>query len=249
MRDALLYADRIREFSEQHAPHSNIFLCVPYTLLSIMAEKLKSTHITVASQNVHWLERGAATGEISPSMVRDTGATMVEIGHSERRAQYGETDERVNAKVMAALRNDLRPLVCIGDTLEDKEEGRATDKLAAQLRAAFHQVKPHQAERVLVAYEPVWAIGESGSPASPDLANRMHTHIKAVLAEIFGEQSAARIPVLYGGSVNRENAPQFVRQKPVDGIFIGRASWQADSFIAIISTIETYLHEQASTAS
>ncbi len=222
MRDAMLYTDKIREFCSRQHPNSNIFICVPFTVLYAVTEKLKDSQITVASQNVHWLDRGAATGEISPLMIKDAGATMVAIGHAER-----------------------RPLVCIGETVQDKEMGLTTEKLTSQLKIAFHEVDPKHAENILVAYEPVWAIGESGSPASPEYADQVHAHIKNVLMEIFGAQVAASIPVLYGGSVNPQNALPLIGQAHIDGLFIGRAAWKVDGFIDIISMVEEFLREKS----
>lgn len=244
IRDANLYADQLKNYCDRQHPVSNPFICVPYTLLYILAERLKGTPVTVASQNVHWLNRGAATGEISPLMIKDTGATMVEIGHSERRAMFAETDMMVNAKVKAVLQNGLRPLVCIGETSQDKEMGLTIEKLTSQLKIAFHEVDPKHAGKILVAYEPVWAIGESGSPASPEYANQVHAHIKNVLAEIFGAQAAAEIPVLYGGSVNPQNARPLIGQAHIDGLFIGRAAWTANGFIDIISVVEEFLRDR-----
>ncbi len=241
MRDAMLYTDKIRDFCIRQQPNSNIFICVPFTVLYAVTEKLKGSQITVASQNVHWLDRGAATGEISPLMIKDAGASMVEIGHSERRAMFAETDMMVNAKVKAVLQNDLRPLVCIGETTQDKEMGLTIEKLTSQLKIAFHEVDPKHAGKILVAYEPVWAIGESGSPASPEYADQVQAHIKNVLAEIFGAQAAAEIPVLYGGSVNPQNALPMIGQAHIDGLFIGRAAWNVDGFIQIISMVEEFI--------
>ena len=240
IRDANLYADQLKDYCDRQHPVSNIFICAPYTLLYILSERLKNTPVTVASQNAYWLNRGAATGEISALMIKDAGAGMVEIGHSERRAMFAETDMMVNAKVKAVLQNGLRPLVCIGETTQDKEMGLTIEKLTSQLKIAFHEVDPKHAGKILVAYEPVWAIGESGSPASPEYADQVHTHIKNVLTEIFGAQAAAEIPVLYGGSVNPQNALSLIGQEHIDGLFIGRAAWNVDGFIDIISMVEEF---------
>ena len=243
MRDAMDYANELKQFCSQEKPESNIFICVPFTVLYTVCEKLKNTPVQIASQNVHWLERGAATGEISAPMVKDTGATMVEIGHSERRAMFGENDAAVNAKVKATLQHSMRPLVCIGETAEDKNMGVAIEKLAYQIKIAFKDVSPDQADKLLVAYEPVWAIGESGSPASPDYASHVHAEIKKVLCRLFGEETGNAIPVLYGGSVNQQNALSLIGVPNIDGLFIGRAAWKAEGFIAIIKMVEAYLAE------
>jgi triosephosphate isomerase len=244
MRDALDYAEELKQFCEQENPDINIFICVPFTVLYAVCDKLKDTPIQVASQNVHWMERGAATGEISPLMVKDTGTTLVEIGHSERRAMFGETDATVNAKVKAILQYGMRPLVCIGETADDKNMGVAIEKLAYQVKIAFKDVSADQANQLLVAYEPVWAIGESGSPASPEYASQVHTEIKQILCSLFGEQTGAAIPVLYGGSVNPQNALSLIGMPNIDGLFIGRAAWQAEGFTGIIKMVEAYLAKQ-----
>lgn len=238
MSDAMQYADRLREYCRNEQPSANIFICVPFTVLHAVAEKLKDTPIRVASQNVHWLERGAATGEISPLMIQDAGASMIEIGHSERRSMFAETDLMVNAKVIATLQNGLTALVCIGETAQDKTLGVTLEKLANQIKVAFHSVRPEYAQRILVAYEPVWAIGDSGSPATPEYANAIHEKIRLVLQDVFGEPSGKSIPILYGGSVNPRNALPLISMPAIDGLFIGRSAWNVEGFINIITMAE-----------
>jgi triosephosphate isomerase len=244
MSDAMQYSDQLREFCLTQKPSSNIFICVPFTVLYAVAQKLKDTPVRVASQNVHWLERGAATGEISPLMVKDTGASMIEIGHSERRSMFAETDLTVNAKVIATLKNGLDALVCIGETAQDKELGVTFERLANQIKIAFHEVGPEHASHILVAYEPVWAIGESGSPAAPEYADEIHEKIHGVLREVFGEQAGGSIPVIYGGSVNPQNALPLINKPSIDGLFIGRSAWSADGFTHIISMVENSLTQE-----
>lgn len=239
--ESLVYASELKSFYTAKNPISSLFLCVPFTVLHLVANNLKGTNIQVSAQNTHWLDRGAVTGEISPLMIKDAGASMVEIGHSERRSMFAETDIMINAKVKAVLQNGLRPLVCIGETTRDKEMDLTFEKLASQMKIAFHEVRPEQADQILVAYEPVWAIGESGSPASPEYADCVHAHIKQVLREIFGQQSGDAIPVLYGGSVNQQNAISLVSRNNIDGLFIGRAAWKVEGFIAIISMVEEFI--------
>ena len=241
MSDAVQYAHQLKQFSIAEKPSSKIFICAPFTLLFSFADSLKDTGIITGAQNTHWLDRGAATGEISPLMIKDTGAGMVEIGHSERREMFAETDETVNKKVLAVLRNRLRPLVCVGETADDKQHGKTDEKLSVQLRKAFQHVKAESVEKILVAYEPVWAIGQSGSPASPDYADKAQAHIKKILCDIFGQKNGMRIPVLYGGSVNRANAVPIIKMPNIDGLFIGRAGWQADDFIEIIKRVEKWI--------
>jgi len=241
MRDALIYADRLKNFTTAEKPQSNIFICVPFTVLYAVAEKLKDSPIHVASQNVHWLDKGEATGEISPLMIKDTGASIVEIGHSERRSMFAETDMMVNAKVKATLKHGMCPLVCIGETAADNQSGLTVERLAQQIQTTFQDIKPEQAKNILVAYEPVWAIGESGLPASPEYADEIHIQIKQVLRTLFGEEIGSSIPVLYGGSVNQTNALPFISMPNIDGLFIGRAAWKVEGFISIISMVEQYI--------
>ncbi len=238
MKDALAYSDKLKDFCSQNHPASHIFICVPFTLLYAVAERLRDTQILVASQNVHWLECGAATGEISAPMVKDTGAGMVEIGHSERRSMFAETDLMVNAKVKAVLHNGMRALICIGETAEDKELGVTIEKLAYQLKIALQGVNQAQTENILVAYEPVWAIGDTGAPASPEYADSVHEKIHQVLLDVFGTEAGSLIPVLYGGSVNPQNAIPLISMPNIDGLFIGRSAWNVDGFINIISKVE-----------
>ena len=206
MSEAMAYADKLVDFHHKEKPASNIFVCVPFTVLYSVAARLADTPILVGSQNAHWLDNGAVTGEISPLMVKDTGADMVEIGHSERRRMFAETDEIVNAKVKAALRNDMRPIICIGETAQDMKMQATAEKLACQVKAALYEVPARQAEKVLIAYEPVWAIGESGSPAPPEYADAVQGGIKSTLRELYGQVVGDQIPVIYGGSVNQGNA-------------------------------------------
>jgi triosephosphate isomerase len=245
MSDAMLYTDRLKEFCLKEKPSSNIFICVPFTVIHAVSQKLKDTPIKVASQNVYWLERGAATGEISPLMIKDAGAGMIEIGHSERRSMFAETDLTVNAKVIATLKNGMDALVCIGETAQDKELGVTLEKLANQIKIAFHSVSPEHAGHILVAYEPVWAIGDTGSPATPEYADAIHAKIRHVLREVFGEEAGNTIPILYGGSVNPQNAIPLISMPNIDGLFIGRSAWNVEGFINIITMVENSVRQAA----
>ena len=247
MGDAMQYADQLKQFSIAEKTNSKIFICAPSTVLYSLANKFKDTGVITAAQNTHWLDYGAVTGEISPLMIRDTGAGMVEIGHSERRELFAETDEMVNKKVLAVLRNGLHALVCVGETAHDKLYGKTDEKLSMQLGTAFQHVKAESVEKILIAYEPVWAIGESGSPANPDYADKAQALIKKILCNIFGQENGTKIPVLYGGSVNRTNAISFVKKPNIDGLFVGRAGWQADDFIEIVKRVEKWITSNVST--
>jgi triosephosphate isomerase len=241
LKDAEDYARQLRIFVEQERPHANIFVCPPFTALHTVAEELQGSAVHVASQNMHWLEHAAATGEISPLMVKDAGADMVEIGHSERRAAFGESDHTVHLKVKAALQHGLIPLICIGDSAFEKETGISQETLVKQVKIALHGISTEEASRLVLAYEPIWAIGENGIPATPEFANSIQRHIRSSLCELFGESTGKSIPILYGGSVNQDNALPLIRQSNIDGLFIGRAAWKAQGFINILRQVETFI--------
>ncbi len=243
LAEAQDYARQLRTYVLQEHPQATIFICPPFTTLHAVAEILEDTPIHIASQNIHWLERGAATGEISPLMVKDAGADMVEIGHSERRADFGESDYTVNLKVKSALAYNLIPLICVGDTAFEKENGTSAETLIKQVKIALHGITSEQASHLVIAYEPVWAIGKSGVPASPQFANTMQAQIKDTLCVLFGEEIKVQIPVLYGGSVSTDNALGLLAQPNLDGLFIGRAAWKTEGFISIIQSVEEYLRE------
>lgn len=222
---ALGAADRARD------PRIQRFVIPPFTALREVKRILAATSVKVGAQNMHWADAGAWTGEISPPMLADCGLDMVELGHSERRAHFGETDETVGLKTEAALRHGLTPLVCIGETLAEREAGRARAVLERQVRGALARLSADQAAApVLFAYEPVWAIGEGGIPADPDYAD-------ARQAEIIAEAEAAlgrRVPCLYGGSVSPENCADLIRRPNVDGLFIGRSAWNVEGYLDIL---------------
>jgi len=206
------------------------FVIPPFTALRDVATTLASIDVIVGAQNMHWEDAGAWTGEISGPMLRDCGAALVEIGHSERRTHFGETDATVGLKVAAALRNGLIPLICIGETAAQKAAGRADAVLAAQVEAALAGVGPDDAE-VLLAYEPVWAIGAAGTPASPGYANDRQAAIIETASRITGRT----LPCLYGGSVTAANCADLITQPRIDGLFIGRAAWEVSGYLDIVA--------------
>jgi triosephosphate isomerase len=175
-------------------------------------------------------------------MIRDCGAQLIEIGHAERRQYFGETDLTVNRKVRAALEHRLRPLICVGETAQEKEAGNAESFVSFQVKAALHEVPADQINNVLFAYEPVWAIGKHGMAADPGYTNQIHALIRQTVADLYGKDTAEAVAVLYGGSVSRENANTFIEQPQIDGLFIGRSSWQVNNFVAIIQMVEDFLH-------
>jgi L-erythrulose 1-phosphate isomerase len=218
-------------------PHCQVFVAVPFTALWKAVEATQGSPVLVGAQNMHWADEGAYTGEVSPKMLKETGIQLVELAHSERRTYYNENDQEVNKKVKAALAHGLIPLVCVGERASDKSYGVSADFLSMQLRIALYGLTPGQAERVWIAYEPVWAIGEGGRPAEPAYADAMQAHMREVLRDLFGPHSGQAIPILYGGSVNQENALELARQPNIDGLFIGRAAWSVDSFLRIIRDV------------
>ena len=211
----------------------DVVFCVPAIDIIPAMEAAKGTNIQIGAENMYFEEKGAFTGEISPNMLVDAGVKYVIIGHSERRHVFGETDVEENKKVKAALNHGFTTLLCIGETAEEKDFGISAEVLRTQLKIGFHDVPVSQVPNIWVAYEPVWSIGVNGTPASADYAEKMHKVIKACLREIFGDV-ADEIPVLYGGSVNPGNANELIVQPSIDGLFTGRAAWQADNFDKLI---------------
>ncbi|EIP84988.1 triosephosphate isomerase [Burkholderia humptydooensis MSMB43] len=214
------------------------FVIPPFTAIREVKAILAHTTVKVGAQNMHWADRGAWTGEISPPMLVDCAMDLVELGHSERREHFGETDATVGLKVEAAMRHGLMPLICIGETLADREGGRAAEVLATQVRGALARLSPAQhANPMLLAYEPVWAIGEHGIPASAAYADARQAEIIAVAQDILGR----RVPCLYGGSVNRGNCTEFAACTHIDGLFIGRSAWDVTGYLDIVERVRTVL--------
>ncbi|WP_234187975.1 triose-phosphate isomerase [Shinella sp. NM-101] len=208
------------------------FVIPPFTAVREVKAMLAGTSVKVGAQNMHWADEGAWTGEVSPVMLKDCNLDLVELGHSERREHFGETDETVGLKTEAAVRHGLVPLICIGETLADRESGRAAEVLAQQVRGALSKLDGAQKEaEILLAYEPVWAIGEKGIPASADYANARHAEIAKVAQDILGR----RIPCLYGGSVNPQNCAELIACPDIDGLFIGRSAWKVEGYLDILA--------------
>lgn len=210
-----------------------LFVIPSYTTLSNAVTCVDRKLIKLGAQNMCWEDQGQFTGEISPLMLKELNLDLVMIGHSERRHVFGETDTDENKKVKAALNHGFTTLLCIGETLEEKSFGISTEVLRSQLKIGFHDVPVDQISKIWVAYEPVWAIGVNGIPATVEYAEEMHRVIKDCLLEIFGD-AGSKIPVLYGGSVNPQNANDLIIQPSIDGLFVGRSAWQADNFDKLI---------------
>ncbi len=208
-------------------------VCPPFTALLPVSAMLAGTDIGVGAQNMHWEKEGAFTGEISPRMVAEF-ARYVILGHSERRAYFGETDETVNRKVAAAFAHNLVPIVCVGETLEEREAGKTDTVVQRQVRGALAGLSTELALGVVMAYEPVWAIGTGRAATPEDAARVIETDIRGALAEMFGDEVAQAVRVLYGGSVKPHNAAEFFASPQIDGALVGGASLKADQFVAIV---------------
>ncbi len=235
LAEAEAYLREVGAHLRRSAPGGlNVFVVPPFTLLRSVRELTRDLPLLVGAQNMHWEESGAFTGEISPAMVRDCGADLVELGHSERRALFGETDFTVNRKVHAALAHGLLPLVCVGDTADEKRFGAAQESVVRQVKIALHDVSRDRAQQVLLAYEPVWAIGAGGTPAEPGHVGRVHGAIRQAVRELYDPEAADRCSILYGGSVNLENARALLMAPDVDGLFVGRTAWKAQGLVELI---------------
>jgi triosephosphate isomerase (TIM) len=210
-----------------------IVVAPPFPSIHAAAESLRGSNIAVAAQNLHWEREGAFTGEVSASMIQEAGAELVIIGHSERRTLFGETDATVNRKIGAAFASALTPIVCIGETLDQRERNETLDVLDRQLKSGLDGVTSEQLARVVLAYEPVWAIG-TGRNATPAQAGEAHSHIRQRLRQWFGVEAADRCRVIYGGSVKPENIRDLVAQPDVDGALVGGASLDVKAFFDII---------------
>ncbi len=208
------------------------FVIPPFTAVRDVKAMLAETRVKVGAQNMHWADEGAWTGEISPVMLKDCNLDIVELGHSERREHFGETDETVGLKTEAAVRHGLTPLICIGETLAEREAGRAAQVLAAQVRGALGKLNAaQQSAPILLAYEPVWAIGVNGIPATSDYADARQAEIIAVAQDVVGR----KVPCLYGGSVNPGNCEELITCPHIDGLFIGRSAWNVAGYLDILA--------------
>ena len=204
------------------------------TSLSVVIEALAGSRVAVAAQNCHWEVSGAFTGEISAEMVADIGCSYIIIGHSERRQFFGETDETVNKRLLAAHRVGLKPIVCIGETLKQREADKTFEVIDTQVRGGLSGIPADKLPELTLAYEPVWAIG-TGKTASPEQAQDVHAHLRAFLAELYSSEVADRVRIQYGGSVKPSNVKELMAQPDIDGALVGGASLKADSFGALIS--------------
>lgn len=212
----------------------DIVVCPPFTALESAGKALEGSSVKLGAQNMHPEAGGAFTGEISAPMLRAIFATHVILGHSERRAYFGETDAFINQKVLVALKNQLKPIFCVGESLAERESGSTLKVVQTQLEAGLEGVSKEQAPTVIVAYEPVWAIG-TGKVATTDQAQEVHAFIRGLLTKLFTEPVAQKVRILYGGSMKPSNAPELLAQKDIDGGLIGGAALEARSFVELIN--------------
>lgn len=215
----------------------DVLVCPPFVSIGMAVKYLYDTDIQVGAQNLHFEENGAFTGEISGSMLAESGCNYVIIGHSERRQYFGETDEAVNKRTHKALEHKLAPIICVGESLEQRKAGEHYDLVKKQITAALNAVNEDQVLDVVIAYEPIWAIG-TGETATPEQAQEMHKHIRKTLAGLYTQEAAESVNILYGGSMKPANAQELLSQPDVDGGLIGGASLDADSFSEIITIAE-----------
>jgi triosephosphate isomerase len=208
-------------------------ICPVYTSLAAVAPLLAGSEIRLGAQNVHWADSGAFTGEISGEMLREVGCTMAVVGHSERRQHFGETDARVNERARAALRWGLTPIVCVGETLEEREAVRTHEVVERQIRGCFEGWSTEDGLKAVIAYEPVWAIG-TGRTATPEQAQEVHVLIRGLLTDLFGPDASQAIRIQYGGSVKPDNVRALMAQPDIDGALVGGASLTAEQFVPLV---------------
>jgi triosephosphate isomerase (TIM) len=223
------------EFLPMVAGHDRdeIVVCPPFLAIPVSIEATRGSNVAIGAQDLHWEKEGAYTGEICATMLVAVGVTHVIIGHSERRQYFGETDDVVNLKLKTALEASLTPIVCVGEVLEEREAGLTEDVLRRQCLRAFHAISAKKAAKLIVAYEPVWAIG-TGKTATPQMAADAHALIRAEAAKAFGERFGDQLRILYGGSVKPENAKALMAEREIDGALVGGASLDPKSFAAIV---------------
>ncbi|GLW36413.1 triose-phosphate isomerase [Pectobacterium actinidiae] len=222
------------------------FVIPPFMLIREVTEYLSAHKVNclTGAQNMHYADSGAWTGEVSPVMVCDCGATLVELGHSERRQHFAENDADIQKKVQAALRYSLRPLVCVGDSAQEKAWGVSRETVIRQMKIALAGLHAEQAENVIIAYEPIWAIGEGGTPATAQEAQAIHAALRQALVALYDEDIASRMTLLYGGSVNPHNTSELIQCVDIDGLFIGRSAWDAEHFCQLVRSVSALLNEQ-----
>lgn len=211
----------------------DIVVCPVFTALSVVADILIESNIALGAQDVHWDDEGAFTGEVSAPLLKEVGVQYVIIGHSERRQFFGETNQTVNKKIRAALRHGLTPIVCVGEVLQEREANKTFDVIRTQCKESLAGFSADEMKRMIIAYEPVWAIG-TGKTATPAQAQEVHKFIRELLIKMHNEEAAEALRIQYGGSVKPENIAELMAQPDIDGALVGGASLKADSFVSIV---------------
>jgi triosephosphate isomerase len=226
--------DLVKSLGEQSSELEGVQLVVipPFTSLSEVRKEIEGTPIRLGAQNLFWEEKGAYTGEISPLMLKDAGCQYVVVGHSERRQYFGETDDSVNRKIKAVLAHEMVPIVCIGETIEERKKEETIKKVGTQITEGLKELSEEEISRIIIAYEPIWAIG-TGETATPSQAEEVHNFIREKLGESYGKEIASCAIILYGGSVKPANTFELLIEKDINGALVGGASLEADSFIQI----------------
>ena len=211
----------------------DIVVIPPYTALSEISDMLTNSNIELGAQNVHWEEKGAFTGEVSPIILKDIGVRYIVIGHSERRIYFGETNESVNKKLKATLKAGLLPIMCVGERLEERERGKTFDIVKEHVEKGLKDISKEDVLKVVIAYEPVWAIG-TGKTATPQQAEEVHKYIRNLLQKMYDESVAENVRIQYGGSVKPDNIKDLINQRDIDGALVGGASLKIDQFVPIV---------------
>ena len=229
--EAIDFIDRLTPLVKD--TKNEVVVCVPYTDLFYALLTAQGTNIKIGAQNMHFEEKGAYTGEVSAQMLKSIGVEYVIIGHSERRQYFNETDETVNKKVKTAFKHELKPIVCVGETLEQREAGKAEEIITNQTEKALEGLTDEQVQNTIIAYEPIWAIG-TGKTATPEQAELVHNFIRLLLIDLYGKEIGEGVTIQYGGSMKPDNAKELISQKNIDGGLIGGASLEAKSFSEIV---------------
>ncbi len=230
--EAVAFARELIANSDSYA-NVDILICPPYTALHPVSEELKNSNVKLGAQNLHYEEEGAFTGEVSAAMIKSAGCDYVIVGHSERRQYFGETDSTVNKRLKRALVSGLLPIMCVGETLDQRKAGKTEQVVDAQIRLGLDGITLDDVKKITIAYEPVWAIG-TGETATPEQADDVHRYIRQLIAVIYDKDVAENIRIQYGGSVKPNNARELLSRDDIDGALIGGASLKVDSFTDII---------------
>lgn len=236
MNKVLAEANNFVEETVKNAPNNEkveAIVCAPFPFLASLVEKAEGSNVKIAAQNMHYEESGAFTGEVSPVMLKDLGVTHVVLGHSERREYFAETNETVNKKARAAFEHGLTPIVCCGETLEQREANETKNHVESQIKAGLKGLTDQQISETILAYEPIWAIG-TGKTASSEDANEVCSHIRDVVEKVTSKETADKVIIQYGGSVKPANVDELLSQSDIDGALVGGASLEAESFLQLV---------------